>query len=119
MFIRYKLKERKLHPISFELERYFNGEKVDFSCELDLSHLSTFQQKVLRETQKIRYGSTITYSELANRIGSSPRQVGRALAHNPFPIVIPCHRVIAKNSIGGYSSGTDIKVKLLELEALH
>jgi len=115
-FVRYKLKERKSHPISFELEHYFNGENIDFSCELDLSHLSPFQQKVLRETQKIRYGSTVTYSELAKNIASSPRQVGRALARNPFPIVIPCHRVVAKNGIGGYSAGTHIKAKLLELE---
>ena len=113
------LKERKTLDISFELERYFKGEKIEFSCELDISHLSPFAQKVLEETRKIRYGETITYSELARNIGSKgARAVGRALAINPLPIVIPCHRVVAKNGIGGYSAGVDIKTRLLELEKI-
>ncbi|MCZ7392363.1 MAG: methylated-DNA--[protein]-cysteine S-methyltransferase [Candidatus Methanoperedens sp.] len=113
------LKERKTLDISFELERYFNGEEIDFSCELDISHLSPFAQKVLEETTKIGYGETITYSELARNIGSKgARAAGRALAINPLPIVIPCHRVVAKNGIGGYSAGVDIKTRLLELEKI-
>ncbi len=110
------LKERKTQEISFELERYFKGEKIDFSGEFDTSHLSSFAQKVLEETRKIRYGTTITYSGLARKTGTSPRATGRALAINPIPIVIPCHRVVAKHGIGGYSAGIDIKTRLLELE---
>jgi len=111
-------KEKKTLDISFELERYFRGEKVEFSRDYDLSYLSPFVQKVLKETGKIGYGRTITYSELARKIGSSPRAVGGALGKNPVPIVIPCHRVVAKNGIGGYSSGVEIKTRLLELENL-
>ncbi len=110
--------EKKTLDISVELERYFKGEKVEFSCDYDLSYLSPFVQKVLEETGKTGYGRTITYSELARNIGSSPRAVGGALGKNPVPIVIPCHRVIAKNGIGGYSSGVGIKTRLLELEKL-
>ena len=111
------LKEKKTHEATFELERYFNGEKIDFSAEVDLSNLSPFTRKVLNETRKIRYGTTITYSKLAGNIGSAAiRAVGGALARNPIPIIIPCHRVVAKNGIGGYSAGIGIKTRLLELE---
>lgn len=111
------LKERKTLSLSFELERYLKGEKIDFSCDVDISHLSIFTQKVLDETRKIKYGETITYSELAKNCGSKgARAAGKALAINPLPIVIPCHRVVAKNGIGGYSAGVDIKTRLLELE---
>ncbi|MDD5474859.1 MAG: methylated-DNA--[protein]-cysteine S-methyltransferase [Candidatus Methanoperedens sp.] len=111
------LKEKKTHETTLELERYFQGEKIDFSCDIDISHLSPFTQKVLGETKKIGYGRTITYSELARNIGCrGARAIGGALARNPIPIVIPCHRVVAKNGIGGYSAGVGIKTRLLELE---
>ncbi len=73
---------------------------------------------MLEATRKIGYGKTISYSELAKNIGcNGARAVGGALGRNPIPIVIPCHRVVAKNGIGGYSAGADIKTGLLELEA--
>ncbi len=111
-----KLKERKTQEITFELDCYFKGEKIDFSGELDISGLSLFTQKVLEEARKIGYGRTVTYAELARAAGTSPRAAGRALAINPIPVVIPCHRVVAKNGLGGYSAGLDIKTRLLELE---
>ncbi len=112
-----ELTEKTSQRASYELEEYFKGKKKEFSCEVDLSDLSAFTQKVLNETRKIKYGTTITYSELAERIDSRAfRAVGRALSDNPVPIVIPCHRVIAKNGIGGYSAGVDIKKRLLEFE---
>ena len=105
---------------SFELEEYFNGERTEFSCEPDLSNLSDFTRRVLVETRKIEYGTTITYSELARRIGSrAVRAVGGALSRNPVPIIIPCHRVVAKNGIGGFSYGVDLKIKLIEFENKH
>ncbi|MDP2766804.1 MAG: methylated-DNA--[protein]-cysteine S-methyltransferase [Candidatus Methanoperedens sp.] len=111
------LNDRKTQSTSFELERYFKGEKINFSCDFDLSPLSHFAQKLLEETRKISYGRTITYSELAKNIGcKGARAVGGALAKNPVPIIIPCHRVVAKHGIGGYSAGLDIKTRLLELE---
>ena len=103
-----------------DISRYLKSEKVDFSIyELDLSDLTEFEQDVLNETRKIPYGTTITYSELADRIGSSggARAVGQALSKNPYPIVIPCHRVVARSGIGGYSGGVKLKKKLLNLEA--
>ncbi len=118
-FIKYKkdLTEKRTLKISFELEQYFRGGRTEFSCDIDVSGLSPFTQKVLTETGKIKYGTTITYSELAENIGCRAfRAVGRALANNPIPIVIPCHRVIARSGIGGYSGGVDIKTRLLELE---
>lgn len=109
--------EKKTLDITLELQRYFNGEVVEFTFDLDISHLSQFKQKVLGETKKIKYGRTITYLQLAEKIGCrGPRAVGNALGKNPLPIIIPCHRVVAKKGIGGYSAGIDIKTRLLEFE---
>ncbi|MCX9083891.1 MAG: methylated-DNA--[protein]-cysteine S-methyltransferase [Candidatus Methanoperedens sp.] len=109
--------EKKAFAATFELERYFEGEIIEFSSFPAISQLSPFEQKVLVETRKIKYGRTITYSQLAEKIGcNGPRAVGNALGKNPIPIVIPCHRVVAKNGIGGYSAGIDIKTRLLDLE---
>ncbi|MCE8423724.1 MAG: methylated-DNA--[protein]-cysteine S-methyltransferase [Candidatus Methanoperedens sp.] len=109
--------ESKTHKITFELDEYFNGKRYDFSCSYDVPGLSAFARKVLNEMRKVKYGSTITYSELAKRIGTRAVQaVGSALAKNPIPIIIPCHRVVAKNGIGGYSAGIDFKIQLLEFE---
>lgn len=112
--------EKKTHDVTYELEHYFDGKPIDFSLDVDISYLSPFEQKVLTETRKIKYGKTITYSELAEKIGSrAVRAVGNALGKNPIPIVIPCHRVVAKKGIGGYSEGIDIKTRLLELEQVN
>lgn len=112
--------EKKTHDVTYELEHYFDGKPIDFSLDVDISYLSPFEQKVLTETRKIKYGKTITYSELAEKIGSrAVRAVGNALGKNPIPIVIPCHRVVAKKGIGGYSEGIDIKTILLELEQVN
>jgi len=111
---------KKTLKASFELGEYFRGERTEFSCKVDLSGISDFTRKVLEETQKIKYGTLITYSELAQRIGSrAVRAVGGALSRNPVPIIVPCHRVVAKDGLGGYSSGLDLKRKLIELERKH
>ena len=111
---------KKTLRASFELEEYFMGKRRKFSCEIDLSRQSDFTRRVLEETRKIEYGTTITYSDLARRIGSrAVRAVGGALSRNPVPIIIPCHRVVAKNSIGGFSCGVGMKLKLIELEKKH
>ncbi|WP_292485055.1 methylated-DNA--[protein]-cysteine S-methyltransferase [Methanohalobium sp.] len=104
--------------------KYISGRKRDFSeYELDLSYLTEFEQMVLNETRKIPYGETITYSELAKRIkkpGAS-QAVGNALSKNPYPIVIPCHRVVSKSGLGGFGGGfnpqkLEEKKKLIEIE---
>lgn len=114
----------KKRTVYQDILRYFSGENVDFSnLELDLSELTKFQQNVLNEVRKIPYGETITYRELACRIDSegAVRAVGGALAKNPYPIVIPCHRVVSSSGIGGFCGDTcgdkiDLKKKMLEME---
>ena len=111
-----KLNEKKTLKATFELEEYFEGIRTDFS-RFDMPGLSAFEKKVLDETSKIKYGKTIAYSELADKIGSrAVRAVGGSLSRNPIPIIIPCHRVVAKKGIGGYSAGVDIKKRLLGFE---
>lgn len=101
-----------------QLTRYFNGKLAKFLCPIDL--LGTpFQIRVWKELTKIPYGTTITYKQLAKRIGTSRgfQAVGRANAANPLPIIVPCHRVIGTDgSLVGYSSGIKTKEFLLKLE---
>ena len=101
------------------LRAYFAGSPTDFST-LSLDPRGTaFQLRVWAELQKIPWGATISYKELAARVGSPRafRAVGQANGANPIPIIIPCHRVInADGSLGGYSSGTERKQWLLRHE---
>jgi methylated-DNA-[protein]-cysteine S-methyltransferase len=102
------------------LQRYFNGEMVLFRDRLDLSGATTFQRAVWDATFSIPYGETRTYAWVAQQIGKprALRAVGRALARNPFPIIVPCHRVVASNgNLGGFSGGLALKKHLLELES--
>ena len=66
--------------------------------------------------REIPYGSTVTYGEIAREVGTSPRAVGQAMARNPTPLVIPCHRVVAADGIGGFSPSVEIKEALLAME---
>jgi methylated-DNA-[protein]-cysteine S-methyltransferase len=81
-----------------------------------------FRNKVWAELVKIPFGKTLTYSGLAKNIGSAARAVGNACRDNPYPLIIPCHRVVAVNSMGGFNGHRhgafmDIKARLLEYEA--
>jgi methylated-DNA-[protein]-cysteine S-methyltransferase len=106
------------------LEAYAVGEQVSFDdVPVDLSHMTAFQQKVVRACRKISRGKTRTYGELAAAAGSpgASRAVGSVMANNRLPIVIPCHRVVgAGGSIGGFSApdGLDMKRRMLALEGL-
>ena len=101
-----------------QLRAYFAGELEAF--DLSLAPKGTpFQQRVWKELGNIPYGETISYGELARRLGNSnaSRAVGLANGANPIPIVIPCHRVIGSNGkLTGYGGGLPIKEKLLALE---
>jgi methylated-DNA-[protein]-cysteine S-methyltransferase len=104
-----------------QLKAYFAGERVRFREKPDLNGLTAFQRDVLAECARVPAGRTVTYGELARRIGrpGAARAVGGALAHNPVPLVIPCHRVVAGNGkLGGFSAeqGVSLKRRLLELE---
>lgn len=101
-----------------QLQAYFNGER--FAFDLPLAPQGTsFQRKVWHALQAIPYGETISYAELARRIGNprAVRAVGAANGSNPIPIIIPCHRVIGSNgALVGYGGGLHIKKALLVLE---
>ncbi len=99
------------------LHAYFKGERVDFALvEVELS-VSDFARRVLEEVRLIPYGTTITYGELARRLGTKGfRAVGRALSLNPVPVIIPCHRVVSAKGLGGFTAGLEWKRFLLELE---
>jgi len=106
-----------------EFENYFKGNKENFKNSIkfiDWNSLTNFQRKVFKELLKVKWGNTLTYSELAERVGNKNlrRCVGQALAKNPFPIIIPCHRVIGKRGLIGFSAGLEWKRKLLELEGI-
>ncbi len=101
-----------------QLRTYFAGELQTFDLEL-APQGTQFQLEVWRRLCEIPYGPTISYAELARRVGNpkAARAVGLANGSNPIPIVIPCHRVIGSNGkLTGYGGGLPIKEKLLALE---
>lgn len=102
-----------------ELAGYFEEARQEFTCQTAFIEGTEFEKKVWEALKEIPYGETRTYKWLAEEIGKPHafRAVGNALGKNPIPIIFPCHRVIETDgSIGGYSPGTDIKRRLLELE---
>jgi methylated-DNA-[protein]-cysteine S-methyltransferase len=105
--------------IVHQLRAYFAGKRRAFDVRLDLGHVTPFQRRVLLAAAGVPAGQVVSYGEIARRIGQpgGSRAVGQALGHNPIPIVIPCHRVIAAGGrIGGYGGGLRMKKKLLRLE---
>jgi methylated-DNA-[protein]-cysteine S-methyltransferase len=105
-----------------QIRDYAAGRPVRFDADFDISHMTAFQRRVLQACAQLDYGQTVTYGELARRIGhpTASRAVGAALGRNPLPLVIPCHRVVGCNgSLGGFSAEQGLKVKrwLLDLEA--
>jgi methylated-DNA-[protein]-cysteine S-methyltransferase len=99
---------------------YFSGHWADFPDALDLALATPFQRAVWQAARDIPYGQTRSYKWVADRVGNpkATRAVGQALARNPLPIIIPCHRVLAKNGgFGGFSGGLQVKKMLLRLEA--
>jgi methylated-DNA-[protein]-cysteine S-methyltransferase len=117
-------RERALAPERFsdatrQVTEYFAGTRRDFSLALDLQG-TPFQIRVWQELQRIPYGTTISYGELAERLGNpaAVRAVGAANGRNPVSIIVPCHRVIGSNgSLVGYGGGLSRKQILLQHEA--
>jgi methylated-DNA-[protein]-cysteine S-methyltransferase len=108
----------RFKKVKGQLERYFEGKLRRFDIPVELEG-SEFQLAVWREMKNIPYGETISYGELARRIGlpKSARAVGRASGSNRIAIIIPCHRVIGTDgTLTGYGGGLDRKEKLLKLE---
>lgn len=104
------------------LERYASGEPVDLTVlPIDLPPLTRFQQRVVATLQRVGYGKTISYRQLAEEAGSrgAARAVGNLMARNRIPLIIPCHRVIGSGGrLGGFSApqGISMKRRLLEME---
>ncbi|MDH5408317.1 MAG: methylated-DNA--[protein]-cysteine S-methyltransferase [Gammaproteobacteria bacterium] len=88
-----------------QLQEYFDGQRTQFSLPIKLMG-TEFQRKVWQEMQKIPHGETCSYSDIAKKINSSPRAVGNACRANPIPVIVPCHRVVAKTGLGGYCGET-------------
>ncbi len=103
-----------------EIALYLDGRINKFDTEIKLGSGTPFQRAVWKRLLDIPYGEVITYKELAECIGrpNSARAVGNAVGANPIPIVIPCHRVLAANGLGGYASGIHIKKDLLKIEGV-
>jgi len=98
---------------------YFSGGEITFPDELDLSGATHFQRRVWEATRLIPYGETRSYTWVAQQVGRPRvmRAVGQALARNPLPIIVPCHRVLTiDGGLGGFSGGTEMKRRLLQLE---
>ena len=115
--------KRFFKKLQEQIAAYFDGVLVNFSPDISilLDGLSNFSEQVLTACRDIKFGQTISYSGLAKRIGraGSARAVGNALAKNPLPLIIPCHRVVRNDGkIGGFSAkgGITLKKKMLELE---
>ncbi|NUW40403.1 methylated-DNA--[protein]-cysteine S-methyltransferase [Nonomuraea rhodomycinica] len=96
-----------------ELEAYFAGELRAFETPVDWRLTSGSRRVVLQALHRVPYGSAVTYGELATRSASAvpARGIGSIMAANPIPIVVPCHRVIAGNGLGGFSGGEGVETK--------
>ncbi|MGI9249520.1 MAG: methylated-DNA--[protein]-cysteine S-methyltransferase [Woeseiaceae bacterium] len=111
--------EKPLANARQQLAEYFAGTRKDFDLPLKFDG-TEFQVNVLKALQKIPYGETVSYGEIAKRIGrpKAVRAVGAANGRNPIPIVVPCHRVIGSGGdLTGFGGGLDTKEALLRLEA--
>jgi methylated-DNA-[protein]-cysteine S-methyltransferase len=97
---------------------YLCGQAPCPRAELETSGLTDFQRRVYDVVRAIERGKTMTYGEVAAHAGrpGAARAVGRAMGANPFLIIVPCHRVVARNGLGGFAAGVEIKEKLLALE---
>jgi methylated-DNA-[protein]-cysteine S-methyltransferase len=113
--------EKPFEAARQQLTEYFAGERREFDLPLKLSG-TEFQLSVLHALQRIPYGETTSYSDIAERIGrpKAVRAVGAANGRNPIPIIVPCHRVIGSHGdLTGFGGGLDTKEALLRLEAEH
>jgi len=113
---------KEIDDASAGIKGFLEGERIDFSLDVaDLSLCTKFQQAVLRAEHQIPRGSVSTYQLIAKYLGkrNGARAVGNALANNPFPVIVPCHRAIRSDRhLGGYQGGFEMKRALLEKEGI-
>jgi len=112
-------RREQIDQLADELQQYFAGKLREFQVTPDVSGHTPFRQQVWEIDRQIPYGQTRTYGWIARQMDrpNAARAVGGALAFNPIPIIIPCHRVVAKDgSLCGYAGGVQLKADLLALE---
>ncbi len=109
-----------LQDVLSRLSAYYRGEVVDLSTLLlDMEQRPPFYRRVWEELRRLPRGEVLTYGELASRVGNphAARAVGQAMAANPYPPVVPCHRVVGYGGrLTGFGGGLDLKVRLLHME---
>jgi len=99
------------------IRQFCAGRPADLrTLETIAIHEDSTYSRIYRAVREIPRGKTTTYGEIARQVGTSPRVVGQAMARNPTPLVIPCHRVVAADGIGGFSPSVEIKEALLAME---
>jgi methylated-DNA-[protein]-cysteine S-methyltransferase len=108
-----------LTEASKQIDEFLTGKRTTFDLPLSIEG-TDFQKCVWNELRKIPYGRTASYKDIAKRIGrpNSYRAVGNACNANPIPLMIPCHRVVASDGIGGFGGGLALKKKLMEIEGV-
>jgi len=114
-------KHQKARLVSRRITEYFEGKPLPIPWKwMDMGSLTELQQSVLVALTRIPYGELRTYKDIAEEIGhpGASRFVGTTLAKNPFPILLPCHRVIRSDgAVGQFGGGTELKMRMIELEA--
>jgi methylated-DNA-[protein]-cysteine S-methyltransferase len=111
----------RLDQVRRELDLYFEGKLTEFDLQLDWQLSRDFRRRALRAIDRIPYGKTRSYTEIARSAGNerAVRAAGTACGANPIPIVVPCHRVLrSSGALGGYGGGLPMKEALLELEGI-
>jgi len=111
----------RLGPARRQLADYFAGTRREFDLPLDWGLVGGFTRDVLATLHRtVGYGQVVTYQELADRVGQpgAARAVGAAMGANPIPVVVPCHRVLSAEGLGGFGGGLETKRRLLELEGV-
>jgi len=99
------------------LKSIFDGKDTSAKFKLEMKHLSVYAQKVLKCVSMVPVGYVTTYGEVAKTVGGSPRAVGRVMATNPFPPLVPCHRVVRSDfTLGGFGGGIAVKWEILQRE---
>jgi AraC family transcriptional regulator of adaptative response/methylated-DNA-[protein]-cysteine methyltransferase len=115
-----KRDDRGMSAVRRIVERRIAGKDLDKNLPLDL-HGTPFQTAVWKEMLRIPAGQTLSYGEVARNIGRPKafRAVAQACGANPVPVIVPCHRVVASNGLGGYTGGIDRKIALLKSEGVN
>ncbi|NPB04450.1 MAG: MGMT family protein [Thermotogae bacterium] len=109
---------RESEDLLREIDEYLLGRRITFTFAPDFSAYNEKERRILLFVyEKLGYGRTTTYGEIGKNLGISPRVVGKVLSRNRHLLLIPCHRVVSVNGLGGYVLGADVKHLLLQLEA--